>query len=563
MRAFSIFAALTIVVLCASSCGRGSAPGPDVSADLGEYKAPWGMIVNADETRLYVANYLLSTVDVVDIATMRVSHSIPVMCDPRRLAFNSNRTKLFVTHDNQLETRYCSTSKYLPSQLRRNGAWLTVIDVAQLKVVNEISLMIEGADPSQASDIVYDPIYDVLYVTARSNFFITAVDPNTETTISRVAHFSGKSPYRIRLDVDRGIGYALDNANNRIYPFEMDDPRTETFSKYYYNGQTTGICGGTKGNKNLCPCASGSDCNSGFCSTLPILPYCDERCVSESWCPTEYPPLGTDCHTKTVKACSDLVTSETCALHSCVWNIDSGKCDYDSTNGSNVCTASNNKCTWIASSSSCVDKNKSACDLHVDCTWKTSSCVTDPQKTGCACTLNSSCDTNVCSLGICVTESSFGVNDIRAFCDRSTLQCKTASQMGITNTCENPWDALPAPDQSLYVTCGGSTSKADQTQPVLKIYADADGFASNNTAVAAQSSFQYCVKPTELAADKDWKYVFVLCSGSNKLLYLDAASGEPLGSFSVPRGSYGMTVSSNYVFVSSSSQNEIVKLSIP
>jgi len=469
MRAFSIFAALTIVVLCASSCGRGSAPGPDVSADLGEYKAPWGMIVNADETRLYVANYLLSTVDVVDIATMRVSNSIPVMCDPRRLAFNSNRTKLFVTHDNQLETRYCSTSKYLPSQLRRNGAWLTVIDVAQLKVVNEISLMIEGADPSQASDIVYDPIYDVLYVTARSNFFITAVDPNTETTISRVAHFSGKSPYRIRLDSDRGIGYAIDKNNNRIYPFATDDPRTESFTSFIYDGQTTGICGGTKGNKNNCPCTANSNCNSNYCDYSPMLPYCAASC-----------------------------------------------------------SGSNSK------------------------------------KTGCPCASGAGCDSGICgNSGICVTESSFGVNDIRAFCDRSTLQCKTASQMGITNTCENPWDALPAPDQSLYVTCGGSTSKADQTQPVLKIYADADGFASNNTAVAAQSSFQYCVKPTELAADKDWKYVFVLCSGSNKLLYLDAASGEPLGSFSVPRGSYGMTVSSNYVFVSSSSQNEIVKLSIP
>jgi YVTN family beta-propeller protein len=561
IRKAAALAALVIVALCASSCGRGSAPGVESSADLGDYKSPWGMVVNADETRLYVANYLLNTVDVVDIATMRVSNSIPVMCDPRRLAFNSNRTKLFVTHDNQLETRHCSTSKYLPSQIRRNGAWLTVIDVAQLKVVNEISLKIEGSEPSHPSDIVYDPVYDVMYVTARSNFFITAVDPETETALSHVSFFSGKKPYRIRLDAARGIGYAVDNANNRIYPFAMQDPRTETFSKYYYDGQTTGICGGTKGNKNFCPCTANSNCNSKLCSTIPILPYCDERCVSESWCPTEYPPLGTDCHLKTVKSCSDLTTNATCASYGCLWDNDNNKCN--SANGSNVCNASNNKCTWITSSSSCVDNNKSHCDLHVDCTWKTNSCVTDPQTTGCVCSRNSSCDTNLCSSGICVTESSFGVNDIRAFCDRSTGQCKTASEMGITNTCENPWDVLPAPDQTLYVTCGGSTSKASQSQPVLKIYADADGFASSNTAVAAQSSFQYCVKPTELAADPDWEYVFVLCSGSNKLLYLDAASGEPLGYFSVPDGAYGLTVSNRYAFVSSSSQNEILKISIP
>jgi len=98
---------------------------------------------------------------------------------------------------------------------------------------------------------------------------------------------------------------------------------------------------------------------------------------------------------------------------------------------------------------------------------------------------------------------------------------------------------------------------------VLRLFADAEGFASSNTAVASQSSFQYCVKPTELAADPDWEYVFVLCSGSNKLLYLDAASGDILGYFNVAANSYGLTVSSQHIFVSSSSQNTIMKFSIP
>ncbi len=467
-RAATMFVALALISFSVSSCGRGSAPGIEVATEVGDFKSPWGMAVNADETRLYVANTLLNTVDVIEIPTMQISHSIPVLCDPRRVAFNSNFSKLFVTHDNQLESRHCATSKNLPSEPRRNGAWLSVIDIAQLKVTNEISLEVSGTEPSNPSDIVYDSVYDVIYVTARTNFFITAIDPETETVISRISYFTGASPYRLRLDADLGVGYAIDKNNNRIHPFAPDDPRSESFSSFIYDGQTTGICAGTKGNKNNCPCTANSNCNSNYCDYSPMLPYCAASC-----------------------------------------------------------SGSNSK------------------------------------KTGCPCASNSGCDSGICSSGTCLNMTSLGVNDIRGYCDRSSGQCKTASEMGFTNICENPWDVLALPDLTLYVTCGGSTSKASQSQPVLRLFADAEGFASSNTAVASQSSFQYCVKPTELAADPNWEYVFVLCSGSNKLLYLDAASGDILGYFNVAANSYGLTVSSQHVFVSSSSQNTIMKFSIP
>jgi len=60
---------------------------------------PWGVAVNPDGKKVYVANWESSNVSVIDIATNTVTATVPVGYEPSGVAVNPAGTKVYVTHD--------------------------------------------------------------------------------------------------------------------------------------------------------------------------------------------------------------------------------------------------------------------------------------------------------------------------------------------------------------------------------------------------------------------------------------------------------------------------------
>ncbi|MFA6451638.1 MAG: hypothetical protein WCX65_19360, partial [bacterium] len=284
IRLFAGLLAAPAIILTIASCGSAPTPRDTGDFDIGAFKVPWGMALDQTATRLYFVNNVANTVEVLDVATMVVQKTIPVLCSPRNLTFNSDFTKLYVTHDDQNQ---CTKSQ--TSYLKRDGSWASVISIAEMKVVKEINVDIGGVYVSNSRDIVYyhdpskpasDYSKDVIYITgftSESNAGRTAlISPNTDAPIAFLTLDAGTPhPFKVKVDTSssRNLLYVLDSAASTIGVKNAVDPSANQFETYAYNGQSDGYCvGSSSGNKNNCPCSSGSECNSGVCETSALIP---------------------------------------------------------------------------------------------------------------------------------------------------------------------------------------------------------------------------------------------------------------------------------------------------
>jgi len=447
-----------------SSCGTSSG-GPAVQYDyfIGDYQIPWGMVLNEDGSRLYVANSVANTITEIDTSSMNVLRTVDVICRPRNLAFNPSYTKLYITHDNQSNDDECSTSEYLPSEVRRSEAWMSVVDIDEMEVTNEVELKYDGIDPSSPRDIEYDSINNLIYVTATKNYRIVIVDPQTETTIKHLTIFSGLKPINIEVSKSENIAYALDT-DGYIYPFTLADADTTDIERVTYNPQLEGYCASAN-NPNGCACGSNSNCNSGSCGGGGQLTYCVEKCTKSS-------P-----------------------------NIENG----------------------------------------------------------CACGSDTDCSSGICVDGYCEANSSLGLQSFRGFCDPDSGSC-TEYDIG---SCFVPWDMALVNDDTIYVSCKGDDEEKDEKQPILKVIVDDDGLANSNKAVAYEIGEEICRQPTALATDPSREYVFAVCYRKNRLLTFIADTGEEISNIEIPQNAIDIVASNDYVFVSSSTENKIIKYAFP
>ncbi|HOY62655.1 MAG TPA: hypothetical protein PLK80_13690 [bacterium] len=294
-RARRFAPAFILIALCAfacSSCGTGKGRVDNTDYMIGAGRAPWGMALNEDGSRLYVANNGYNTVEVFNAATMDSIASIRVICGPRYLAFNRDYTKLYVTHDSDtmLDSNSCAISAYDPSQVRRIGSYVSVIDIAQMQVVNEINIEASNALIRNPRNITLDTVNNIFYVVGLTTTgIVSMVDADDDEVLGGMSVYSTRKAYRINFDEDRGIGYMLEPSNNRINVFNATDFREDNHTEYTFNGQTQGYCAGTSGNKNSCACTANGNCNSGYCDQSYILPVCATACSgstsNRSGCP--------------------------------------------------------------------------------------------------------------------------------------------------------------------------------------------------------------------------------------------------------------------------------------
>ncbi len=210
---------------------------------------------------------------------------------------------------------------------------------------------------------------------------------------------------------------------------------------------------------------------------------------------------------------------------------------------------------------------------------------TTNKKNNCACTYNSECNSGLCNTSalipyckeasgvgeemvtrLILADSSYNIK-VRGICDPSTKLCTDA----ITNSsdygymkCINPWDILPMDDGTMYVTCNGGTDEdeKDDEQYLFRVLIDDDGLASTNSSVVSPTSDLVCAQPTDLATDPDQNYVFVACFRDRYLAIFDGHTGEYLGKKDLPGPPVDIIASRNYVFVSTSSANKIMRFSI-
>ncbi|MFA6451238.1 MAG: hypothetical protein WCX65_17315 [bacterium] len=119
-------------------------------------------------------------------------------------------------------------------------------------------------------------------------------------------------------------------------------------------------------------------------------------------------------------------------------------------------------------------------------------------------------------------------------------------------------------DGTMYVTCNGlpDTNEKTKDQFLLRLAVDNNGLASNNTSVVTHGTKKLCPQPTELAKDPDENYVFAICYYDNLLVVLDAATGEILQDKIIPGHPIHVVASRDYVFVSTSTGNKIMRYPI-
>jgi len=263
------------LVFLAASCGTTPEPSVDNQYVEGYRKGPWGVALNQEATRLYVANNLEHSVDIIDTSSMTVLTTIPVLCSPKHVVFNGDYTKLFVSHDKQDNTKLCAITKdpNVLTEERRSGAWATVIDIATSKVKKEIALDSGGRELSKIFDATYDPVRNLIYMKD------AVIDPVTETLVNYMS-ISGATLFKNRLDAGRNILYSLDSANHMIYVRKPTDPALGKFDNVTYDAQTRGYCAGSSNLRNGCACTSGRSCASGKCDTTTMqeFAYCVRDC---------------------------------------------------------------------------------------------------------------------------------------------------------------------------------------------------------------------------------------------------------------------------------------------
>jgi DNA-binding beta-propeller fold protein YncE len=470
-RAAGIAPFCVLLALCAiacSSCGTGKGKVENADYIVGANRSPWGMALNEDGSLLFVANNGYNTVEVYNADTMASVASVRVICGPRYLAFSRDYTKLYVTHDSDsmLESNSCSISSYDPSQVRRVGSYVSVIDIAQMKVVKEINISTETTQITNPRNITLDTLNNIFYIVSQTTTgIVTTLDADDDEVLGGMSVYSSSSnkAYNIEFDPEKGVGYMLEPANSRINVFNAVDFREDNHTVYTFNGQTQGYCAGTSGNKNSCACSANSNCHSGYCDQSYILPMCAAACSGST-----------------------------------------------------------------------------------------------ANRSGCPCAQNSNCSSGICENNLCVTPTIIGLSSVRGYCDTDTGICSTPAQMGMTSpTCRDPRGMLLMSDDTMYVSCYGASTGASALQPLLRIILDEDGIASSNTAVATEQSFLACLRPTLLAKDPSEKHVFLLCSGNATTLIIDAASGSPIGGFSVPANPTHIVASDDYVFVTSAASGAI------
>jgi len=173
------------------------------------------------------------------------------------------------------------------------------------------------------------------------------------------------------------------------------------------------------------------------------------------------------------------------------------------------------------------------------------------------------CKAAECSAN-CDAKSAINVNSVGGYCDPVTEHCRTAGQLGVSfRSCVNPWDILPLSDNTLYVSCYGSSADEKELQPVYRILVDEKGLSvTGKSIIALEGSFQECRRPTELAADPQERYVFVACYYDEVVLAVDPYDGDVLESIQLPGPPASLAVSDDYIFVTIPTKNQIFRYPI-
>ncbi len=698
------FIAAAALLFAAASCGGGGKSSSENTIyGIGDYKIPWGLALNADYSRLFVANNLANTIEVYNTETMALEKTISVLCGPRRIAFNSDFSKLYVTHDKQDTSKICSDSKLEDVYLRRDGNWISVINVSSYKVISEFQSPVTAG-----RDIVYyhdrskpnnDFSGDVLFVTGTGKTGL--VNVQTESPISS---FSLDTEKILRTRISYGatpaddLLYFLDPTNAKVYVRSPSSPTTGAFNKLTFNNQTDGYCVGkqTHSMHNGCVCLDNADCACPTSSCTGVS--CADSgsgiktCVSSSSSNTTDTVISlgvavtctidSDCTYKadgecgTVRTCSNTPAKLCIAGTGKCWNDPTISCGTDDSKCTSACT-SDSDCTQVSTGTcrgKCANNAKTNCTTNTDCegtclttkycsVTKTTVCTSDddcnstvtctdgkcsndssktctsvdvcretcnrvcsnndPVKTcttdaecntsatcgavatwtcsnitqkSCAvdrdcesystgtcpslkcvkgdtnkeCQVNSDCDYDVsdtCKNGACQTKTA-GANSILGFCDRDQGTCTNFGDLKTSDllymSCKNPWDVLPMPDKSMYVTCNGLNNSSDKSekQPLLRIYIDKAGLAVNSASVADKSSRKLCRQPSEMATDPSGRYVFVICTGDNIVAVINAQTGEYIAHRDIYGKPVGIIASDKYIFVSTSSGNQIDRIPI-
>ena len=329
-------------------------------------------------------------------------------------------------------------------------------------------------------------------------------------------------------------------------------------------------------------CTSNYECEGDdyYCDTTTLPSYCKKRDYSDSYCqedgftcneatgfcekPAYLDSLcedGFTCNTSNGKCEKTTTTYTECAEENYTCNQDSGKCETSYPDSSKCDTASGYSCT---------PKSDEPDEDEFSCSRKS-------YYNGCSCGVAGNCigtDVGCSGSAGCFTYTKLKLDNIGGFCDRESdpRLCYSAGDayqiwkpLLDLEKCTHPADLLILPDGTAYVTCYGNTSGdyENNKDSILRLMWDEDGLARNGDVIATRDSFAQCNKPTKMALSPDGTVAFILCFGERKLFVIEVATGDIIDEFFTPQNPIDVITSSQYVFVTGSTTNDIARFAIP
>ena len=194
---------------------------------------PEQLALNADGTRLYVANEDAGTTSVVDVETGEIVATLEVGDEPEGVAASPDGKLVYVTSEqnNQVSVIDIATNEvveqfevgprprsvaFAPDSSRayvtsENDASLSIIDTTSHEVVASVEV---PGDPSRPMGVVVSPDGQLVFVSTGRGGTIVAVD--TMRGAARGTATVGKRPWGIALSPDGSLLYSANGPSNDV-----------------------------------------------------------------------------------------------------------------------------------------------------------------------------------------------------------------------------------------------------------------------------------------------------------------------------------------------------------
>ncbi len=236
-----------------------------------------------------------------------------------------------------------------------------------------------------------------------------------------------------------------------------------------------------------------------------------------------------------------------------------------------------NGCACLTSGN-CSSGNCDSDFLTPVCAPPASCGATSNRSDGCDCTDASQCRGGLCQGSVCKTPSVLNFNSSTAYCDRVNSTCydknsdytklfSVVSKLGAAG-CTEPWDIVPLPDGTAYLSCYGPREYVSGTvntahgdpDPVIRLMWGKNGIARNSGYLLTYDSLLLCDKPSEMAASTSGDMLAVACADNVSIV--NTSTGKSTRTVNIPTP-VNIVADSKYAYATSGTSNKVYRITFP